>query len=81
MQASAFPSGVPTRKSANYKPRMLRWPALVTLLITTLALVGLIEYAFYTLPAADSLGTIEGDFSTTTVVRRDEGYVYTVVTK
>jgi len=59
---------------------MLRWPALVALLITTLTLVGLIEYAFHTLPAADGLGSIEGDFSTT-VVRRDEGYVSTVVTK
>lgn len=65
---------------ASLKPWILKSPALILLLVITLSLIGLIEYAFHSLPSADNLGVIENALHISTVAKRADFYVSTVVT-
>lgn len=66
-----------------YKPWILRFLSLLVLLITTLSLFGLSEYATAVLPAANSLGLIEGIVEASNLERRQnnaDNYTSTIVT-
>jgi hypothetical protein len=63
------PHGATLGTRSNIKPWILRSPALVILLIITLIFIGLIEYAFHKLPAADGWGQIQNTLGMAQVVR------------
>jgi hypothetical protein len=62
-----------------YKPWAFSTSTLVLLLIFTLGMLGMIEFAFYALPESDSHGIIEQHVEEVTVMKRDY-YVTTITT-
>jgi hypothetical protein len=66
-----------------YRPWILRFPSILVLLIITLSLIGLSEYTTVVLPAANSLGLIEGIVEASNLDRRQnyaDNYTSTMLT-
>jgi hypothetical protein len=69
-------------KRSYYKPWALKTPALVMLLLLTLSLLGMTEFALHALPASSSHGTIEGrTVGGSLPKRQSDNFTVTVTTR